>query len=394
MKAATQVLALVVIILSLPVSAARPQDQQWLQYRLANEARQIVGDMGYQLTEPSPAKPPSIKLPQFQSGRPLFLVWRTPMVASGKIWMAFDQSNTKGGYDRLYLDANANGDLTDDPVYRPYRQESSLSYLGPVKIVFEGADGPITYHLGVEVNTYSQTVYCRLSPACWYEGQITIGNVKRRCLLIDHNVNGAFNDKSRDYNQSDRVRIGEQTGFEGGAVGNYVEVDNKLYKIDIARDGAYIALSEAKDVPYGTVRLADNTTMVVVSGENGSFLRKPQNGIIKLPVGEYGIDSWRIDRKDKAGTNWEMKGTPPQGGPYSTLTIAPGKEVSLPFGEPIYSLVQVSKSDSVYAFEQKLEGRQGERIVLTRNGSQPPPPKLHIRNKEGTYDRSLYSEYG
>lgn len=394
MRATAQILTLVVIVVSLPASRAQPQDQQWLQYRVTNEARQIVRDMGYQVTEPSPAKPPSLKLPQFRSDRPLFLVWRTPMVASGRIWMAFDQSNARGDYDRLYLDANANGDLTDDPGYQPYRRESNTSYLGPVKIVFAGADGPITYHLNVEVRTYPQTVYCLLSPACWYEGQIAVGGATKRCLLIDHNVNGAFNDKSRDYSQSDRVRIGEQTSSDGGAVGNYVEVDNKLYQVDIARDGASIALSEAKDVPYGTVRLADNITTVVVSGENGSFIRKPEKGIIKLPVGDYGIDSWRIARKDNAGMNWEMKGTPPQGGPYSTLTLAQGKEQSLPFGEPIYSLVQVSKSDSVYSFEQKLEGRQGERIVLTRNGSQPPPPRLHIRNKDGAYDRSLSSEYG
>ena len=76
------------------------------------------------------------------------------------------------------------------------------------------------------------------------------------------------------------------------------------------------------------------------------------------------------------------------------FTVAQDKEVSLPFGEPIYSMVQTNKSGSVYSFEQKLEGRQGERVTLTRNGSQPPPPKLHIRSRDGSYDRSLSSEYG
>jgi hypothetical protein len=366
----------------------------------------MVADIGYQYLQPSSAKPEGVQLPSLKSDQPLFLDWKTPMVASGKVWMAFDKSNPKGEYDRLYLDANANGDLSDDPVYQPYRRESNMSYFGPVKVVFAASDGPITYHLSAELRADSRQANCLLSPACWYEGQITVGGIKNRCMLIDHNVNGAFNDKSRDYSQSDRIRLGEQSGsgpqtqsvafgvpYEGGAVGHYIEVDNKLYKVEIARDGACLTLTEAKDVPYGTVRLADNITTVIASGENGSFLRQPEKGVLKLPAGEYRVDSWTIARRDAGGAKWEMKGTLPAAG-SGGFTVASDKEVSLPFGEPIYSTVQTTKSGSIYAFEQKLLGRQGERVVLTRFGAQPPPPKLHIRSRDGTYDRSISSEYG
>ncbi len=374
-------------------SAALAQNEQWLQYRSANEARQMIGDIGYQFLQPVPAKPEGIKLPGLKSDQPLFLQWKTTMVPSGHVWLAFDKSNPKGSCDRMYLDANANGDLSDDPVYQPYRQDSNMSCFGPAKVIFESPDGPITYHLSMELRTYSGRTDCLLSPACWYEGQITVGGAKKRCLLIDHNVNGAFNDKSKDYNQSDRIRIGEQSGYEGGAVGNYIEVDNKLYKAEIARDGACLTLTAAPEVPYGTIRLAENITTLIASGENGSFIRKPENGVLKLPVGEYRVDSWTIARKDEAGARWEMKGTSPSGG-SGGFTLASDKEVSLPFGEPIYSTIQATKNGSIHAFEQKLQGRQGERVVLTRNGSQPAPPKLHIRNRDGTYDRSITSEYG
>jgi hypothetical protein len=373
-------------------SAAFAQNEQWLQYRSANEARQMIGDIGYQFLQPVSVKPEGLKLPGFTADQPLFLQWKTTMVPSGHVWMAFDKSNPKGSYDRLYLDANANGDLSDDPAYKPYRQDSSMSYFGPAKVIFESPDGPITYHLSMELRTYSGRTDCLLSPACWYEGQITVGGAKKRCLLIDHNVNGAFNDKSRDYSQSDRIRIGEQSGYEGGAVGNYLEVDNKLYKADIARDGACLTLTAAPEVPYGAVRLAENITDLIASGENGSFIRKPENGVLKLPVGEYRVDSWAITRKDEAGARWEMKAMSP--GSSGGFTVAADKEANLPFGEPIYSTIQTSKNGSIYAFEQRLQGRQGERVTLTRNGSQPAPPKLHIRNRDGTYDRSISSEYG
>jgi hypothetical protein len=88
-----------------------------------------------------------------------------------------------------------------------------------------------------------------------------------------------------------------------------------------------------------------------------------------------------------------MKGMVSRGG-SGGFTVAQDKEVSLPFGEPIYSTMQVNKSGSTYSFSQRLEGRQGEQVTLTRNGSQPAAPKLLIQSKDGTYNRSLTGEYG
>ncbi|MBM4027562.1 MAG: hypothetical protein FJ280_19480, partial [Planctomycetes bacterium] len=208
---------------SILTSGSLAQNEQWLQYRSAVEARQIVMDIGYQYLQPSSAKPAGVELPAFTSDQPLFLEWKTSMAASGTIWLAFDKSKPNGQYDRLYLDANANGDLSDDPALQPYRRDSVQIYFGPAKVVFDSADGPITYHLSIELRVFPQQTHCLLTPACWYEGQITVGGVKKQCLLIDHNVNGAFNDKSLVFTESDRIRIGEPSGPEAGAVGNYIE---------------------------------------------------------------------------------------------------------------------------------------------------------------------------
>jgi hypothetical protein len=74
--------------------------------------------------------------------------------------------------------------------------------------------------------------------------------------------------------------------------------------------------------------------------------------------------------------------------------MARDKETSLPLDEPLYSIVEARRKGSVYSFEQKLEGRHGERITLTRNGSRPPAPKLRIRSRDGTYDQSISFAYG
>jgi len=355
---------------------------------------QAPGDLGSQYVPSSPVKPKEGKLPDFRSNHPLFFAWKTPMVPAGEIRIAIDKTGASGGYDRMYLDANANGDLTDDPVYTPSERSGDTARFGPVKLSFEGSDGMIPYELSVQQNVWSAVAayYCQVTPLCWYEGQIEVAGVWKRCRLIDQNGNGAFSDKAANYAQSDRIRIGEQTDSEGGAVGNFVEVDNKLYRIEIARDGSHVSLAGAGDVSYGTARLASNVTTIVVSGENGSFIRKPENAVIKLPAGAYHVDSWTIARKEDSGSQWEMKGTAPQeaGG----FTLSAGEEVSLPFGEPVYCRVTVAKDASSYAFEQKLEGRQGERIVQTVNGQKPSPPKLRIRSQDGSFNTVLTSEYG
>lgn len=381
------------LLLFLSASMAFGQGEQWLQYRSANEARQIVGDMGYQYRQPTSAKPEGVKLPEFKAEKPLFMEMKTPMAASGSVWLAFDKSSPTGQYDRVIIDGNANGDLSDDAAVEPYRRDSNMFMFGPLKIVFSSPDGPITYHLTAELRVYpdGSRTYCLLSGGCWYEGAITVGGVKKHCVLIDYNVNGVFNDKSANPEECDRIRIGAETDRDTRYVGNFIEVGDRLYKPEIARDGACITLTEATDVSFGAVRVAQGITSFGAGGVNGLFLCKPENGLVKLPVGDYRIERWSIAKTDDKGAKWELQASP---GDRGTFTVAKDQEKELPIGEPIYSEAQYTKSGSFYNFSQNLVGRHGERVTLTRNGSQPPPPKLRIRSRDGAYDRALSFEYG
>jgi hypothetical protein len=388
-----RILIRLVPILVLGAAAVSAQNEQRLQYRVTNDVTQRIPGVVYhfQMAMLSSARPEGLKLPVLQADQPSFAEWKTSMVPSGRIWMALDKSDPQDEYDRLYFDANANGDLTDDPVYQTYRRERGVSFLGPVKAVFPGPDGPITYHLSVELQTLAGHSYCFLGPACWYEGQITVGGVQRQCVLRDRNINGAFNDKSLGL--SDSIRIGEQTGLNDGAVGNYVEVDSQLYKLEVARDGAWVRLAEAGEVSYGTVRLAGDISTFIANGENGSFLRQPEKGLFKLPVGEYRVDSWTVAHEDDAGAKWETSGVMPPNRTF-TFTVARDDEAKLSLGEPIRATLQVRKNDSVYLFAQRLEGRQGEQITLTRAGARASPPRVRIRSADGSYDRSFPMAYG
>ena len=71
----------------------------------------------------------------------------------------------------------------------------TMAYFEPVKLVFKGEDGPISYHLIVRFYQFGQERAQLLAGAGgWYEGKVTLAGKKRRVQLIDNTVNGVFND--------------------------------------------------------------------------------------------------------------------------------------------------------------------------------------------------------
>ena len=374
-------------------SAARSQDEQWLQYHCQREAQRIVANMGIAVPRITTEKPHGVELPPFESEQQYFAKWATPMVPGGHLWIALDPTKRQGLQARLFIDSNGNGRLDDETAMTAYRIDRYYTYFGPVKVVFESDDGPIVYHLNFRLYDRNEQ-YRRLYiySGCWYEGDITVAGTKKRCVLIDHNVNGTFDDKAQAGQDCDRIRIGTKSGQEAGYVGNYVDVDGVLFQPEIARDGAYVILTKAENVKFGDIQLPEEITELSAGGENGLFILEPEKGKAPLPVGKYRINYWAIERKDDQGRTWKLKGNLPSNG--GSFEINHAKQTQFSVGEPVNSSIQARKRDSVYYFSQKLNGSLGERIELTRNGARPRAPKLHIKNKDGSYDRTYSFSYG
>jgi len=228
MKGKTYIWLVLVITLLILTSAASAQDEQWLQYHSEQEAMQIIGNITRSNLRLTSEKPQGVELPDFKTEEPFFASWSTPMFADGKLWIAVDRSAEKGRWDQLYIDSNVNGHLNDETSVKAYRTSQYYTYFGPVKVVFEGEDGPLTYHLNFMFYENEETRRLYVSPGCWYEGDITVAGAKKYCMLIDYNGNGTFNDKSINYNECDRIRIGVKGTRDTGYVGNYIEIDDVL----------------------------------------------------------------------------------------------------------------------------------------------------------------------
>ena len=381
------------IVLLILVSQAPAQQEQWLQYHSSREAGQIFGEVRSQTIELRTQQPAGVKLPQFKGQNQLFAKWPTPMVKSGHLWIALDRTHKQGPYDLLYIDSNGNGSLDDETAVAAHRMDQRNAYFGPVKVIFEVEDGPVTYHLNLRSYQYG-TGDSRLyaSSGGWYEGGITVGGGKKHCVLFDYNTNGTFNDKSANAAECDRVRIGKQGGQDTLFTGNYIVDDETLYRPEIARDGACIKLTKAENVSFGSVRLPESITQFSANGENGLFVLKPEKGVASLPVGKYRVYDWIVERQDEKGTNWKLKGSGLS--EKNVFDITEGKEAVLSIGEPLVATLDASERQGTHSFNHSMKGRAGERIELTRNGAQPQAPKVRIKNADGTYDRTYSFQYG
>ncbi|MHC4740054.1 MAG: hypothetical protein ACYS9Y_14190, partial [Planctomycetota bacterium] len=345
MRTRTPIMMVAALITMFAVGSAPAQELQWLQYHSAREARRIVGDMSMHGLELSEVKPVGVELPEFECDEPLFAEWPTPMVKAGQLWIALDRSSKHGPYNKVFIDSNADGNLKDETAVEAYRTEEHWGYIGPIKVVFEGEDGPITYHLSFETYNYDENnrrlyVY----PGCWYEGTVQVGSAKKQCVLIDYNVNGTFNnkdDESLDFN-CDRIRIGEKDSRDTRFVGNYIEVDEVLYQLEIAQDGAYVKLAPAKDLKFGNIQVPETITDFAAGGENGLLAVKLEKGVGKLPVGKYRIHHWAVERKDEKGDNWKMEGRYFRG-KSGIFEIAEDTQAKLDIGEPIVSTLDARK---------------------------------------------------
>jgi len=387
-----QVLHLVLLWGVTTTSLLHARDEQWLQYHTSVQADRIVGIFSPKTLKLAEVKPQGVDLPEFNCDRSLFAYWPTPMVQAGGLWIALDRSQANGVYDRLIVDSNGNMNLTDDDRITASKIEGLYASWGPVKVTFEGDDGPIAYHLNVDLLAGQKPVLYVRSGG-WYEGTVAVGQDSRYCVLIDNSVNGTFDDRSIDPQQRDWIRIGARGRVKTSYVGNYIELESRLYRLEVARDGAYIKLFQATDLKFGTVRLPQSVVAFSAAGQNGLIPVKLENSMGRLPVGKYRVERWTMQRTDEAGARWKIEGGVASA-EKGLFEVTEGRETVIATGDPIVACLQVQTTERTHSFRHSLKGPFDERILLTRDGKQPPAPRLRIRSEDGTYVQTYSFEYG
>ena len=142
----------------------------------------------------------------------------------------------------------------------------------------------------------------------------------------------------------------------------------------------------------GLIKIQGDVNAVVCNNKGKPFTIEGVKEPAQLPIGRYYIDSWNLKSIDKDGILWKLEAKDIVN--KKTFNVTENAVVKLPIGEPIISILTARKGDSEFYFRHYFKGQLGEDIELTKNQSRPDPPKLLIRNEDGSYQESLTFKYG
>jgi len=365
-------------------SAAFAQQEQWLQYHIAREGR------SYHWLNLTTNAPAGVALPKLDA-KPFFAHWETPLDPKGR-WLAFNRTRKSGPCDQVYVDSTGNGRLDDKTPIKCGQLDPNSAVFDSLRFVFKGEDGPVTYHLVLRFMQYGdQDTRLLAESGGYYGGTVNIGGKKRHVELIDANINGVFNDLATRPDDCDRISI-ESDKVSERFLGKMLEVDDQLYRVEVARDGAFIKLQKAENVEMGVVRISETVSEFEAVGENGHFQRKPAKGEFSLPVGKYRIHSWVINRKDDRGESWRMSGE--SFNDAANFVVAADKPVALTVGEPVRLALMASEARGEVGFSLRFQGHYNETVGITKGAQNPRPPRLTLTSLDGTYRYTNSFEFG
>lgn len=155
----------------------------------------------------------------------------------------------------------------------------------------------------------------------------------------------------------------------------------------------YAKSSGAADKDLGQITFAKGLSNFMVGRGKCNIRVAGDGGTGKLPKGKYKLNQWEMEKKDKDGVAWKLTGSI-KAADKGAFEVSSDKVAKLDAGEPVVATLKATKNRTGYSFNQELAGRMGESVTITRDGVRPNPPKLRIKNKAGTYDKTFNFEYG
>ena len=234
-------------------------------------------------------------------------------------------------FNRLYFDANHNGDLTDDKVIEAEAMPgvvfggSNAQFQFPRVDVTLDVDGtPMDYAFFLTGYVYASRDFSyaivQINSAAYREGDITLDGKKRHVVLIDNNSNGRFDDENKISKniprsggalypeQGDMLLIDPDQGATGYSspydatsnsyqhyVSKMVGIDGRYYNLKISPAGDKLTLDPAT-VPLGKITNPNGRFTAVIYNDN-AFLKiiGEKDTPISIPEGQGKLLSYTID---------------------------------------------------------------------------------------------------
>jgi hypothetical protein len=154
-------------------------------------------------------------------------------IADRKFRILTEESNPP----KIYLDANGDGDLTNDP--GPFVGESPKVTPNhyPLKLPYKGEPENVPYRIWLFNSRMGGTGFY---PKCHWHGKVVINNVSYKLILFDHNSDGDYSNDRLVIDVDNDGKAGEEEKLKPGQTCKVNGTDVKL--ISIAPSGWWARL--------------------------------------------------------------------------------------------------------------------------------------------------------
>lgn len=342
-------------------------------------------------------------------------------------------------YDRLYLDANNDEDLTNDSAIEAASVQaeeggSTNSYFPPVTLDLPEADGGpyavavTSYYVKKCSGCGREHSYAYVRSACYWEGEARFGDHDCRVVLLDGDCNGLFNERNPStvgdpygYGGDQLLVLTDGAGRGAGPaltaallarsvpLGRYVAVGNSFYEIRPAANGASLQVYN-REIPTGPVRVNAQDYRLQFVGADGPVVVQSSSPEARLPLGKYLLREQAILRTDDEGRLWvvetsaraiitrapRMLGERTIQSRYGVFEVTADSGPEIPaFGPPFVLSVSARPEDGEVYISLSLQGERGDRVSDVQvDGRRPPAPAFRIVSAAGTVIAQDQFEYG
>ena len=335
-------------------------------------------------------------------------------------------------FNRLYLDMNANNDLTDDLVIEgsfQYRGQYAVETSFPSQDItyqYEGKTLPYRFRLYGSVyfsfnkkepitkEVLNQRFYPAVSARCIYKSQFTVEGQKYQMLLADTNCNGRFDDalslpsdykkafqySRKIYASGDKMYLrkdGNFSWYDEQTVAKKIFLEGRLNDFSISLAQGKLFFNPSADAA-ATINLPMQVDKLGLYREDGGVSINIYNAAenIKVPAGNYLLMGYSLIRKDSSGAEWWLKTSATIDTPI--FSVAENVVTSVKMGEPFlprieipyWSLQQFKGNQKSVQISLVTEGTGGEEIdEISLRANQKTDillsEKTPNRPKEATY---------
>ncbi len=284
-----------------------------------------------------------------------------------------DKTRDSGLYDRLYFDANANRDLTDDAVIygTSTKQNDGRNMHGnfpatDMTIVVDGREMPFRFNPSTycyknepdEPATHKRNLVnfgFTVRSRCGYEGSFKSSGKSYRFMLCDRDSNGRFADclrRAEDQPDDGRLRVSGDLVYLGGSdevfgytcgqyLGDYLVVEKTLYGVVIDTVAGTMTLTPMPEAD-AMLKFREETDRLSVTSTDGAhhvMMVQPDKAV-PVPAGSYQLHDYLLHAKDPQGDRWRLQANGTQASPV--VEAVAGKTMKLTFGEPFTPVVKAN----------------------------------------------------